>query len=93
MGSLIETSPTKYNWNCLIYLAEIPFQPAPPCNEGQLKWVKVKDLLDVPTPPTDLAIYKYVLESKPFMLNAVFDVNMNLISMREEIEKIVIVGN
>ena len=86
VGSLIETSPNKYNWNCLIYLADIPFQKEPPCNEGELKWIAKNDLLNVPTPPTDLAVYEYVLKYKPFMLNAEYDDGLNLISMWEEIE-------
>ena len=89
VGSLIETSPTKYNWNCLIYLAEIPFQPAPPCDEGELKWIHKNELLKVPTPPTDLAIYEYVLHGKPFMFNAEFNEELSLIWMKEEIEGLV----
>lgn len=91
VGSLIETSPVKYNWNCLVYLSEIPFQEAPPCNEGDLKWISRSDLLKVPTPPTDLAIYDYVLKGKPFMFNAEFDEQLKMLSMTEEIEGEVIV--
>ena len=90
MGSLIETSPNKYNWNCLIYLAEIPFQEAPPCNEGELKWISQNELLNVPTPPADLSIYEYVLKNKPFMLDAEYDDRLNLIFMKEEFEDRVI---
>ena len=62
VGSLIETAPNKYNWNCLVYLAEIPFQEPPFCNEGELKWIAKMDLLNVPMPPTDLTIYEYVFK-------------------------------
>lgn len=93
MGSLIETSPNKYNWNCLVYLAEIPFQKEPPCNEGELKWIKKDELLNVPTPPTDLAIYDCILKNKPFFFNAEFDDELNMLFMIEEIEGIIIVDN
>ncbi|MEO1262339.1 MAG: NUDIX domain-containing protein [Bacteroidota bacterium] len=93
VGSLIETSPQKYNWNCLVYLAEIPFEKAPPCNEGELQWIHKDNLLTVPTPPTDLAIYEFVLNGKPFMLNAEFDADLNMISMVEEIENKIILNS
>ncbi len=90
LGSLIETAPTSYNWNCLVYLAEIPWQPAPPCNEGELHWIAIDDLLNVPTPPTDWYIYKYMLEGKPFMFNAAFDEDLKMLWLREEIEGVVL---
>ena len=64
-GTLIETSPVKYNWICYIYIADIPFQKPPYCDEGILEWIAIDDLLKVPTPPTDWWIYKYILDSKP----------------------------
>lgn len=86
IGSLVETSPTNYNWNCLIYVAEIPYQTPPPCDEGELLWVHQKDLLKVPTPVTDWHIYDYLLRNRPFMFTATFDADLQLLSMREEIE-------
>lgn len=86
IGSLIETSPTKYNWNCQVYLAEIEYCDPPECDEGTLKWIPFSEILNVPTPPTDWFIYQYVLKGKPFCFNADFDENLNILRMREEIE-------
>jgi len=85
-GTLVESSPTKYNWICFIYLAEIADVTPPDCNEGTLEWIDFENLLKVPTPPTDWFIYKYLLKEKPFAFNATFDENLQLISLIEEIE-------
>ena len=87
-GLLIETSPTQYNWQSSIYLADIEWQEAPICDEGKLQWIERSALLEVPTPPTDLEIYKYILANKPFAFNAIYDAQLNLLSMVEEIEGI-----
>ncbi|MEO0338420.1 MAG: NUDIX domain-containing protein [Bacteroidota bacterium] len=84
-GVLIETSPTKYNWQCNIYLADIPMMPPPYCDEGTLEWIHFDDVLKVPTPPTDWQIYKYLMEERPFALNAIYDKDLVLTSMVEEI--------
>lgn len=84
-GSLVETSPTSYNWWCNVYLADIAWQAPPPCDEGELAWIGHEELLSIPTPPTDWHIYQMVLEGRPFALNALFDAGMNLVSMTEEI--------
>jgi len=83
-GILIESSPTNYNWISYIYLAEIPFQKVPDCDEGELHWVKIEDLLNVPTPPTDWWIYKYVLENKPFAFNASYNDQLVMTKMVNE---------
>lgn len=87
-GVLIESSPTDYNWQSYIYLAEIEKIPPPPCDEGRLSWISFTNILDVPTPPTDWMVYKYLLDSKPFVFSAIYDENMKMISMTEEIEGI-----
>ena len=84
-GILTETSPVKYNWISYIYLAEIPYQPAPFCDEGILEWVSIKDLLKVPTPPTDWWIYKYILDGTPFNFSATFDSDLQMLEMVEDI--------
>ena len=84
-GMLIESSPTKYNWINFVYVAEIDHVPPPPCNEGTLEWITFEKVLQVPTPKTDGMIYKYVLESKPFIFNADFDKNLNLLKMVDEL--------
>ena len=84
-GTLIETSPINYNWVSFVYVADIDFVPAPPCTEGVLEWIDFEDILNVPTPKTDWFIYKYVVENKPFSFNAIFDENLNLLEMVEDI--------
>ncbi len=91
-GSLIESSPVEYNWMCFIYLADIEDMLPPYCDEGQLEWIDFADLLEVPTPPTDWHIYQYLMAQRPFALNAVYDDQLNLLGMREEIEGRILVG-
>jgi len=91
-GILIETSPTKYNWISYIYMAEIDDQIPPYCDEGVLEWIAIIDLLTVPTPPTDRWIYKYLLENKPFAFSAIYDEQLNMLELIEEIEGLVRYG-
>ena len=91
-GVLVESSPTAYNWQCNIYLADIPFLPPPPCDEGTLVWVPFAAVPSVPTPPTDWHIYQYLMQGQPFALNARYDEQLNLLSMYEEIEGKQLVG-
>jgi 8-oxo-dGTP diphosphatase len=90
-GVLIETSPIDYNWQCNIYLADIDFREPPFCDEGTLEWVHFDDIPHIPTPPTDLVIYRYLMQQKPFALNAIYNEEMTLLRMIEEIEGSVIV--
>lgn len=84
-GVLSETSPVDYNWLCYIYLADIPWQPAPDCNEGILEWIPAARLHEIPTPPTDLAIYDYVHRGEKFVIDAVYDAELRLTCMIEEL--------
>ena len=84
-GILTETSPVKYNWLSYVYVADIDAVTPPECNEGTLEWIAYEDLLNVPTPKTDWFIYKYILESKPFVFHALYDGELNLLEMKEEI--------
>lgn len=90
-GILIESSPTTYNWQSSIYIADIDWQEPPACNEGNLLWVDRATLLELPTPPTDWEIYKYILTQKPFAFNAIYDAQLKLLSMVEEIEGIQVI--
>jgi 8-oxo-dGTP diphosphatase len=91
-GVLIETSPTPYNWQCNIYLADIDDIPPPPCDEGTLEWVHFNEVPQLPTPPTDWHIYQYLMQGKPFAFNAIYNEEMELIRMKEEIEGKWVVG-
>lgn len=91
-GVLVESSPTNYNWQCNIYLADISYQEPPPCDEGVLEWIRFEDVLKVPTPPTDWHIYQYIMAGKPFAFDAVYDGALQMLELREEIEGITVVG-
>lgn len=91
-GVLVETSPVDYNWWCSIYLADIPYQPAPDCDEGELHWISFEALETLPTPPTDWHIYQFLEAERPFALNAVYDEQLQLIYLQEEISGEVLVG-
>jgi 8-oxo-dGTP diphosphatase len=84
-GHLVESSPVAYNWQCHIYLADIPHMAPPPCDEGSLEWISFEELDSVPTPPTDACIYQFIREGRIFALNAIYDQDLNLIRMEEEI--------
>eukprot|EP00470_Lotharella_oceanica_P003095 CAMPEP_0170174466 /NCGR_PEP_ID=MMETSP0040_2-20121228/7693_1 /TAXON_ID=641309 /ORGANISM="Lotharella oceanica, Strain CCMP622" /LENGTH=187 /DNA_ID=CAMNT_0010416107 /DNA_START=82 /DNA_END=645 /DNA_ORIENTATION=- len=85
-GSLVETSPVAYNWWLAVYLADIDLvDPPPACNEGNLEWVHVEDLHRIAKPPSNEAIYDYVLRGQPFAFNAVYDASLTLVSMDDEI--------
>lgn len=84
-GVLTETSPVNYNWVSFIYKAEIPWIPAPECDEGELFWFHSDELKDIDTPPTDWRIYQYVKEGRPFVFSAIYDVNLVMTSMVDEL--------
>lgn len=84
-GHLMESSPVAYNWQCNIYLADIPRITPPPCDEGNLEWIAFDQLEQIPTPPTDACIYQFIREGRVFALNAIYDEQLNLIRMEEEI--------
>ncbi len=82
-GILTETSPTKYNWICYTYLAEIPYQEAPPCDEGTLEWIAFDVLSELPTPKTDWHIYDYSSRGQSFIFEAEYDADLQLLKMKE----------
>jgi len=84
-GVLTETSPINYNWVSFIYQVEIPWIPAPECDEGELYWIREDELKDLDTPPADWHIYQRVNEGRPFVFSAQYDDQFHLISMNDEI--------
>ena len=90
-GVMVESSPTKYNWICFVYVSEIDYLDPPHCNEGELEWIPVHQLSEIPTPETDRHIYNYVSKSKNFMFTVDYDQDLNIIEMTEEIENKVLV--
>lgn len=92
-GLLVESSPTSYNWICFVYTSKTTYFKPPACDEGKLEWIDINKLSNIPTPPADWHIYKYMLENKTFMFNAEYDAQLILLEMKEEIEDIVVYRN
>jgi 8-oxo-dGTP diphosphatase len=84
-GILTETSPTKYNWISYVYVADIPYQNPPFCPEGILEWIFFPNLSSIPTPPTDFFLYEYIAKSIPFAFSGIYNENLELTSLVEEI--------
>ena len=87
-GILTETSSIDYNWICYIYLAQIEDIAPPFCDEGTLEWIDYSRILEVPTPPSDWQVYKYVVENRPFAFSARYDKDMKMVELIEEFENI-----
>lgn len=85
-GTLTENSPTHYNWTGYVYLAHIDLIPPPKCAEGILEWISIARLPEIFTPRTDVFMYRYILENRPFAFNADYDSKLNLIALHEEVE-------
>ena len=91
-GVLVETSPTRYNWVTFIYSAEVPRIAPPPCPEGTLEWVEAAALPGLPTPETDAHIYALLAAGQPFVLDAVYDADVRMQMLTEEISGRVLVN-
>lgn len=91
-GVLVETAPNKYNWITFVYWADIDWQPVPDCLEGELAWIEEAALKDIPTPPTDGHIYRYIQQGRPFNLMAELDADLHLLHMEEVLEGRVLIG-
>jgi 8-oxo-dGTP diphosphatase len=91
-GILTETSPTNYNWINFIYTADIHTIPPVQCVEGTLEWVARERLDTIPKPTTDGFIYEYVSRSEFFVFDAVYDENVELITLVDELSGRVLFG-
>jgi len=87
IGVLSETSPVNFNWINFVYCAEIDFFTPPTCVEGSLHWIDKEDIPSTSMPQTDGFFFKYLEEKAPFMLDALYDESLNLLSLVEEIRK------
>jgi len=86
LGTLVETSPTEYNWWTAIYLAELRERPPlVPCVEGELAWFARDALHTLPMPETDRHIYAYAERGVPFAFSAEYDAQLRLLRMDEEL--------
>jgi 8-oxo-dGTP diphosphatase len=87
-GTLVESSPTAYNWWSSVYVADL--DPAgerpelPHCAEGELRWFRREELRELPMPPTDHSIYDYIDRGEPFAISAEYDDQLSLVAMEEE---------
>lgn len=91
-GILTETSPTDYNWIVYIYMADIPANPPVECAEGTLEWVPQERLNTIPIPTTDGFIYDYLSRSEFIVFDAVYDENIELIALVDELSGRVLLG-
>lgn len=89
-GVMVETSPVNFNWINFIYVSNVNYFTPKICNEGELSWESFSKILELPTPTTDWHIYKYVMENKLFMFNAVYDENLDLQLLEDEMSNIVL---
>lgn len=91
-GTLVETLPADYNWISFIYLAETELIPPPFCNESTSEWIGFDEALNIPTPASDCFIYKYLLEENLFAFNAVYDSQMQLLYMQDDLTGEIVYG-
>jgi len=84
-GILTETSPTNFNWVNYIYTADITAVRPAKYREGTLEWVEQERLNSIPTPTTDRFIYDYVSRSEFFVFDTVYDENVELIRLVDEL--------
>jgi 8-oxo-dGTP diphosphatase len=63
----------------------------PKCVEGKLEWVEVSNIHNLPTPTTDMYIYNLVSNNEFFVLDAIYDDNVELVSLEEKIKQIKII--
>jgi 8-oxo-dGTP diphosphatase len=91
-GTLVDTSPTTFNWWSSIYVADLDAGDARPvavdCAEGQLGWFSRKELLALPMPATDRFIYEYLERGKPFAFSADYDGDLNLVRLEDELARV-----
>lgn len=84
-GVLVETAPADYNYVIFIYSAQTDRFPPPDCREGKLEWVERADVPRIPTPTTDMYLYKLIAAGQTFMLNAEYDESLGLRILQDEI--------
>lgn len=92
-GIFTETSPVNYNWINYVYTAEVAAFDPPPCDEGLLRWVPFNYLRKFRTPETDVHLYNYIARGQPFAFDAVFDAEIRLIRMVDELSGRVLVDH
>jgi len=84
-GVLVETSPIDYNWVVFVYSADVKRFEPPACPEGLLEWVDFPRVASLPTPATDMHLYELILGGKTFALNALYDADLHLLHLEDEL--------
>jgi 8-oxo-dGTP diphosphatase len=91
-GVLQETAPNDFNWISYVYAADVErFEPLA-CQEGVLEWVPLQRIAGLPTYDVDRFIYRYYLDGRPFVFDARYDRELDLLSLEEEISGERLVG-
>jgi 8-oxo-dGTP diphosphatase len=91
-GILQETALTDFNWISYVYAADVEWFEPPVCKEGVLEWVALGDIAGLPTYAVDHSIYRCYLEGRPFVFDARYDGDLNLVFLEEEISRERLVG-
>ena len=82
---MTETSPTDFNWINYIYTDDITAITPVKHREGNLEWVEQERLDSIPKPTTDRFIYDYLSRSEFFVFDAVYDENLQLVKLVDEL--------
>jgi len=92
VGTLVDTSPTSFNWWSAIYVADLdgdaPRPQAVDCAEGTIGWFSRVELLALPMPSTDRFIYDYLARRKTFAFSAEYDRDLNLVRLEDELARV-----
>lgn len=84
IGVLTETSPLpKYNNVVYFFNKKIPKQELKNCDEGYFEWIEKSNLKDYPIPDIDRVIFEYLNQKQKFIIDAVYDDKLNLITAFE----------
>ncbi|HHX43093.1 MAG TPA: NUDIX domain-containing protein [Chloroflexi bacterium] len=84
-GVLQETAPNDFNWISYVYASDVERFEPPACEEGVLEWVPLRGIADLPTYDADRFIYRYYLAGRPFVFDARYDADLNLLALEEEL--------
>jgi len=85
VGVLCETSPIDYNWTSFVFISEVPYFDLPECDEGNLHWISYENIKYIDTPPTTIPIFDAILNNKYFVIEAIYNESLNLLSLIDHI--------
>jgi 8-oxo-dGTP diphosphatase len=86
-GIMTEVSPRPdYQWTTFIFAAtKWTGELAPPQGIGEFRWVRTRDVFDLPIPPTDRIFFARVLRlsDPPFLVKFTYDADLRIRRMDE----------